>query len=101
LGNINNAIKKKYENYSPKQIESLIQRWCDSTDKLIRIDKASPDDIYTVINWLVKDEFWSTVIQSTTALRRNYAKIYPKAINNNKPKKSMKEILKEWNSEKK
>ena len=84
LININNAVKNKYKDYSPKQIESLLQRWCDNIDKLIRIDNAEPDEIYKVLEWLFKDDFWSTVIQSTDNLRKTYSKLYAK-LKGNKP----------------
>jgi hypothetical protein len=86
----NNVIEKKYSSYTPKQLENLLQRWCDHIDKLIRLDNADPDDIRKVIDWVATDDFWDTVLESAKGFRKNYAKIYAKADKKNKSGKAKK-----------
>lgn len=78
LLDVNESFKKKYSNYSDKQMINLIQKWCDPIDKLMRIDNQSYEDIFNIITGVVNDDFWSTVILSTSNLRKNFTKLYPK-----------------------
>lgn len=75
---INDSVKNKYLNYSPTQIDGLLQKWCGHIDKLNRLDNVGIDDIYKTIDWLIKDDFWSINIQSTNGLRKHYTKLYAK-----------------------
>ena len=44
-------------------------------DKMIRIDKRDPLEIYQVIQWCQKDAFWNSNILSTMKLRQQYDKL--------------------------
>jgi len=73
----NNIIERnKYEIKSKSQKESQIQSWSKEIDKLIRIDKAKPNDIKKVIDWVVQDSFWCTNVLSAKKLRVHYSKFY-------------------------
>jgi len=75
-----------------KRNESQIQSWCKDMDKLIRIDKAKPEEIKQVIDWVVKDDFWNTNVMSAEKLRKHYSKLYKKAIDKGK---SLKQVAEE------
>lgn len=82
---VNESFKKKYSKYSPKQIENLIQRWATHIDLLLRVDGQDCLEVKEVIEWIVRDTFWHTVILSTANLRKNYNRIAPKALKKNRP----------------
>ncbi|MFP4527693.1 MAG: DUF4373 domain-containing protein [Candidatus Kapaibacterium sp.] len=58
----------------PEQQKRLARqkaKWADTFDKLIRIDKRSPEEIYAVTEFARKDErFWKANLLSATALRK-------------------------------
>ena len=66
-----------------KRTESQIQSWCKDMDKLIRIDKAIPNEIKKIIDWVVKDRFWSENILCAEKLRKHYPSFYKIVIDNN------------------
>ena len=80
----NDAIQKKYNNFTKLQKENQIQSWCKDIDKLIRIDKANPDEIKQIIDWVVEDDFWSDNILSANKLRKHYPRFYKKVIDRGK-----------------
>ena len=79
------------ENRKKKKTEPQIQSWCKYIDKLLRIDKANPDEVKRVIDWVVKDDFWSLNILSADKLRKHYSRIYKRAISKGKSIKQMAE----------
>lgn len=94
---LNDVFSKKYSKMSHAQQQNHIQKWAQEIDKLIRIDGQSTKDIKMVIEWLYNDPFWSTVVLSTGNLRKNFPKLYPKAVNRfgveeEAPTASMKEL---------
>jgi hypothetical protein len=79
---LNDVFNKKYSKMSYAQQVNHIQKWAQDIDKLIRIDGQSTKDIKMVIDWIYNfDPFWSTVVLSTGNLRKNFPKLYPKAVN--------------------
>jgi len=96
-------IQKKKEIYSPNSIEirtselllSLIrqrnpnfkqpniQSWAVHVDRMIRLDKRSPEEIEKVIRWCQQDSFWQNNILSTEKLRRQYDQLCMKAFSDN------------------
>jgi len=79
------------ENRKSKKTEPQIQSWCLDMDLLIRKDKADPDEVKKIIDWVVEDDFWSSNIMSAKKLRKHYPRIYKKAIKNTKSIKQMAE----------
>ena len=68
----NRAINKKND--------AQIQSWCKDMDKLIRIDKAKPDEIERIINWVVEEKFWAKNILCPASLRKHYPRFYKEVI---------------------
>ena len=65
----------------PKAKEPNFQKWACEIDKLIRIDKRTPDEIARVIDFSQTDDFWKSNILSTSTLRRQFPKLLLKAKN--------------------
>lgn len=57
------------ENCRPNT-EALKKEWCDTLDKLIRIDKKDPEQIKQIIKRARMDDFWRTNFLSVLKLRR-------------------------------
>ena len=47
----------KYENRKGGE-ENVIQEWADVINRILRLDKRTVDEINTVVEWLVKDDWW-------------------------------------------
>lgn len=77
---LNDVFSKKYSKMSYAQQVNHIQKWAQDIDKLMRIDGQKYGDIKMVIDWIYNDPFWSTVVLSTANLRKNFPKLYPKAV---------------------
>lgn len=75
-----------------KRIESQLQSWCKDMDKLIRIDKAVPNEIKRIIDWVVEDKFWAKNILCPASLRKQYPRFYKEVIDKGK---SLKEKISE------
>ncbi len=67
-----------------KRIESQIQSWCKDIDYLTRIDKAKPDEIKKIIDWVVEDKFWAKNILCPASLRKHYSRFYKEVIDRGK-----------------
>ena len=63
-----------------KRIESQIQSWCKDMDYLIRIDKAKPNEIKKIIDWVVQDNFWCKNVLCPVSLRKHYPRFYKEVI---------------------
>lgn len=53
-----------------KSEEEIIQEWCDSIDKLKRIDKYTEEQIDFIIDFTINDDFWFKQIQNTAKFRK-------------------------------
>ena len=62
-----------------------IQKWSLHIDRLLHIDKRTPEDIEKVIRWCQDDDFWCVNILSTEKLRKQIDKLEIRM--NNKPNK--------------
>ena len=90
-----NGIKELYkgveiffdEDCRPKT-ENAKQEWCDTLEKLIRIDGYSPDHIHDVIKRTRMNDFWRTNFLSILKLRKKnrdgipYFTVFEKILNN-------------------
>lgn len=72
------------ENRKPKKTEPQLQSWCIEMDRLIRLDKAKPNEIERVINWVVEDKFWAKNILCPASLRKHYPRFYKEVIDRGK-----------------
>ena len=70
--------RKEIPDYlSGKNDKKTIQRWAADIEKLIRIDKKSPDNIRQVIMWAkTPGNFWFNNIQSGEKLRKQFERLY-------------------------
>ena len=53
-----------------------IDKWCDSIEKMVRLDKHSEDDIYKTLTFARTDAFWKVNIRSTSKFREKYETLY-------------------------
>ena len=51
------------------------QKWAVHVDRLIRLDKRSPEQIKVVVNWCQNDDFWKNNILSTEKLRKQFTQL--------------------------
>jgi len=72
----------------PKAKEPDLQKWASEIDKLIRIDKRTPEEIARVIEFSQSDSFWKSNILSTATLRKQFPKLFLKANNGNTSNRS-------------
>lgn len=54
------------------------QRWSLHIDRLVRLDKRTPEVVRKVIVWCQADEFWHTNIQSAAKLRIQFSQLLAK-----------------------
>jgi hypothetical protein len=67
-----------------KKDEETIKRWAQDIEKLIRIDKKSPENIGKVIMWVkTPGNFWFHNIESGMKLRKQYERLYGQMISVN------------------
>lgn len=80
--------RKEIPDYlSGKDDERTIESWAVDIEKIIRLDKKSPDVIRQVIIWAkAPDCFWFPNIQSGHKLRKHFETLYSQMINDNKKK---------------
>ena len=71
-----------------KAKEPDLQKWAAEIDKLIRIDKRTPDEIARVIEFSQSDSFWKSNILSTATLRKQFPKLFLKANNGSSSNRS-------------
>lgn len=64
---------------NPKaKIPKSLQSWCGHINKMIEVDKRSPEEIKKVIRWCQNDSFWWQNIRSAGKLRKQYDQLYIK-----------------------
>jgi len=71
---------------NPGHKQPDLQKWCDATDKMLRLDKRDFREAMEVLEYLKTDEFWKCNILSTRKLRAQYDQLIIKK-NQNKGKK--------------
>ena len=59
--------------------EPDLQKWSIHTERIIRLDKRSPERIEAVIRWCQADDFWQNNILSTEKLRKQFDQLELKA----------------------
>lgn len=68
------------ENRKSKKTEPQLQSWCIDMDKLLRIDKADPNEVKKIIDWVVDDNFWAKNVLCPASLRKQYPRFYKQVI---------------------
>lgn len=61
---------------NPKQRKANIQAWAGHVDRMIRLDKRTPEEIEQVIRWSQAHSFWQSNILSTAKLREQFDKLW-------------------------
>ena len=59
----------------PESKDPNIQKWASDIDKLIRIDKRTPDEIRNLITWAQNHSFWRSNILSPATLRKQWDRL--------------------------
>lgn len=64
--------------------EPDFDKWANTIRLTIESDKRSGKEVQDMIIWATQDDFWSSVIQSPTSLRKNFHKMLPQKNKKNK-----------------
>lgn len=71
---------------------NVSDKWVQTIDRMLRIDKRSSEEIEGCIRWCQKDEFWQANILSPEKLRKHYDRMRMQA----QRKKGHINVLKDW-----
>jgi len=66
---LSNLLFSEIRKRKPNLREPNIQKWAKHIDRLIRLDKRTPERIEAVIRWCQQHDFWQNNILSTEKLR--------------------------------
>lgn len=72
----------------PKPEPKHMQKWADEIRKMMQYDKVTKEEMHQAIKFIYSDNFWDTVIQSPSGLRRNWNTISGQMIRSNKNRTS-------------
>ena len=61
-------IKETYPGAKPPDLN----KWCQTFNRLMRLDGRTPKEIGQVMEWVYQDDFWSTNIRSPDKLREKW-----------------------------
>ena len=57
---------------NPKAKKPNLEKWAESVDRMIRIDKRDSQEVEVLTRWCQADDFWCTNILSADKLRKQY-----------------------------
>lgn len=69
-----NILELRPQARVPKTFKEM-QKWADVVNKMLRIDNIPADDIYRVLDFVKRNEFWSRNILSPSALRKHFDRL--------------------------
>lgn len=72
-------IVEKFPNNRSGDTEAKLKRWAMDIDKMIRIDKRTPEAVKNAIDFAMNDNFWCNNIWSGEKLRKHYDSLEAKA----------------------
>jgi hypothetical protein len=78
------SLNPKQKNVNKPKLDKTLWSWSCDVDKLNRIDGRSWNDIDSVFNWVINDDFWRTNILSGSKLRKQFDTLYIKMNKNSK-----------------
>lgn len=84
------TIKEEMPNSKLPETDKQIDKWCDSIEKMIRIDKRTETDIWETLVFARTDSFWKVNIRSTSKFREKYETLYLQKKNKKEPKQQSK-----------
>lgn len=64
------VVESNFPKTSPKQTPRTVETYCDTIDKLMRIDGFSLEEIKLALNFGLNDSFWKSNILSLASLRK-------------------------------
>jgi len=79
----------------PKLKRPKIEKWAVHIDRMIRIDKRTPEEIKQVIRWCQQDDFWQSNILSTAKLREKFDQLQGRMISEGYSANYNKEVMDE------
>ena len=85
-------IIKKYDPRA--RVPTSFLNWAKSIDRMMRIDKRTPDEIISLFEWSQNDEFWNANIRSPDKLRKQWEKLWARRSYSNSKASSKKDELK-------
>jgi hypothetical protein len=65
-----NELINDFPDETKPNTDNQVENWKDTIEKLIRIDKYTPETIKKVVKWARKDDFWKANFMSLTKLRK-------------------------------
>ncbi len=65
-------LLQKIRNNDNKFKQPKLQKWAQTMDKLIRLDKRSEEEIKVVVDFAITDSFWKSNILSADKLRKQF-----------------------------
>ncbi|MFH1491242.1 MAG: hypothetical protein ABII06_20230, partial [Pseudomonadota bacterium] len=69
---LSELLFEKILSRNPNQKKPNLQTWAKDVDRMIRIDKRTPEELQDVIEWCQADTFWQNNILSTAKLRSKF-----------------------------
>lgn len=84
------SIKEEMPNAKLPNKDEQIDKWCDSIEKMIRIDKWTETDIWETLVFARTDPFWKINVRSTSKFREKYETLYLQKKNKKDPKQQQK-----------
>jgi hypothetical protein len=70
------TVKEEMPNAKLPDTDEQIDKWCDSIEKMVRIDKRNQTDIWATLEFARTDTFWKPNIRSTNKFREKYETLY-------------------------
>lgn len=80
-----NSIRSEMPDAAIPDTDIKIDKWCDSIEKMVRLDIRSMDDIYNTLIFAREDSFWKPNIRSTSKFREKYETLYLQMKNKKTP----------------
>lgn len=84
------SIQTEMPNAKVPCSDEAIDKWCDSIEKMVRLDKRTHEDIYSTLQYARNDTFWKANIRSTSKFREKYETLYLQMKNKKEPKQQTK-----------
>lgn len=72
---------------NPNHKKPDLHKWAKHIDRMIRLDKRTPDDIKKMIFWIQNNNFWRKNVLSTDKLREKFDRLTMAILEPDKPKK--------------
>jgi DNA-binding MarR family transcriptional regulator len=71
-----NSIKQDMPEAKLPVKDKDVDKWCDSIEKMIRLDKHTQDDVYNTLVFARADTFWKVNIRSASKFREKYETLF-------------------------